>query len=148
MASNVTLPGTGVVIASDDIGGGLEVQWMKLDAGAVGASAPVNAANPLPVTVNDKYAITQTIVAVTATSTQLIAANANRKYLSWMVIGTADVTVTPGASAAVVGAGMMYQSSGANKQGASEEFPHGTPTNAFQCIAAATGSSIVVWEGA
>lgn len=94
-----------------------------------------------------KYLITQTSIDVTASSQQLIAANPDRKYLAWMVIGTADVTVSAGTSSAVMGAGLVYQSSGAIKQGASQEFPNGTPTNAFQIIAAATGSTVIVWEG-
>lgn len=93
------------------------------------------------------YTITQTVVAVTAASAQVVAANAARRFLAWMVLGTADVTIAPGATAAVVGAGMVYQGSGANKQGASEEFPNGAPSNAFQCIAAAAGSNLIVWEG-
>lgn len=93
------------------------------------------------------YSITQTSVTVTATSAQLAPANLARKFLAWMVIGTADVTVAAGTSAAVFGAGIIYQASGANKQGASEEFPNGAPTNAFQVIAAATGSVVIVWEG-
>jgi hypothetical protein len=93
------------------------------------------------------YSITQTSVTVTATSAQLAPANLARKFLAWMVIGTADVTVAAGTSVAVFGAGIIYQSSGANKQGASEEFPNGAPTNAFQVIAAATGSVVIVWEG-
>jgi hypothetical protein len=95
----------------------------------------------------ESYALTQTVVTVTTSSQTLIAANASRKYLSWMVIGTADVTISP-ATPVVNGTGQMYQSNGATKQGASEEFPHGAPTNAFYVIAAATGSTVVVWEGA
>lgn len=102
---------------------------------------------PLPVSsAPTTYSITQTVVTITATSQQLIAANSSRKYLSWMVIGTADVTITPGSAAAVVGAGQIFQSAGANRQGSSQEFP-GAPTNAFQAIAALTGSTVVVWEG-
>jgi hypothetical protein len=93
------------------------------------------------------YSITQTVVTVTATSAQLVAANLSRKFLAWMVIGIADATVAAGTSAAVVGNGVIYQSSGALKQGASEEFPNGAPTNAFQVIAATVGSVIIVWEG-
>jgi hypothetical protein len=93
------------------------------------------------------YSITQTSVTVTATSAQLAPANLARKFLAWMVIGTADVTIAAGTPAAVFGAGIIYQASGANKQGASEEFPNGAPTNAFQVIAAATGSVVIVWEG-
>lgn len=91
--------------------------------------------------------LTQTSVVVTATSAQLIAANLSRKYLAWMVVGTADVTITPGATTAVAGAGRIYQSAGAGKQGAVEEFPAATPTNAFQIVAAATGSTVYIWEG-
>lgn len=93
------------------------------------------------------YSLTSTAITVTTTSAQLIAANSARKYLSWMVIGTSDVTVSPGATAAVAGAGIVYQSSGAGKQGASQEFPNGAPTNAFQVIGAAAGSIMYVWEG-
>jgi len=109
---------------------------------------PVTVANAVPVTQSgESYVITQTAVAITGTSGQLIAANSTRKYLGWMVIGTADVTCTPGSSAAVVGVGYVYQSAGANKQGSSQEFPHGAPTSAFQCIAAGAGSTVYVWEG-
>lgn len=119
----------------------------------------VSAANPLPVAVVSggtggassaglAYTITQTAVTVGTASSQLVAANANRKYLAWMVLGTADVTVRPGATSAVVGTGLVYQASGTGKQGASQEFPGGAPTNAFQCIAAAAGSTVIVWEGA
>lgn len=93
------------------------------------------------------YTITQTVVAVGTTSGQVVAANASRKYLAWMAVGTADVTVAAGTASVSVGAGMIYQASGANKQGASEEFPGGAPGNAFQCIAAAAGSNLIVWEG-
>jgi hypothetical protein len=40
MADNVTLPGTGEAIASDDVGG-VQFQRLKLDAGGDGVSAPV-----------------------------------------------------------------------------------------------------------
>lgn len=95
-----------------------------------------------------QYSITQTVVAVTGVDQVLIAANAARKYLAWMVVGTADVTITAGAAAAVNGIGFVFQSNGAGKQGGSEEFPHGAPTNAFHVIAAGAGSSVYVWEGA
>ena len=91
--------------------------------------------------------ITQTAVPVTTTSTPICTDNPGRVYLAWMVVGTADVTVSSGSAPAVVGSGFVYQASGASKQGASQEFPTGVPTNAFQAIAAATGSTILVWEG-
>jgi hypothetical protein len=93
-----------------------------------------------------QIAITQTTLAVTASSQTLIAANAARKYLAWMVIGTADVTVSP-ASPAVVSVGKVYQAAGAGLQGASEDFNGLAPTGAFYAIASATGSTVIVWEG-
>jgi hypothetical protein len=114
--------------------------------------AAVSAFNPLQVqgtlSVGSGYTITQTTVAVTATSGALIAANSSRKYLGWMNVGANPVTVTPGASAAVFGTGQIYAAGGAGQQGASEEFPNGAPLNAFQCICdAGKTSTIIVWEG-
>lgn len=126
-----------------DVGGQPIPQFYDASADAY---RPLSAAYPLPVGSGASgFAITQTTLAVTATSQTLIAANAARKYLAWMVVGTADVTISP-ATPAVVGVGMVYQSNGAGKQGGSEEFP-APPTNAFYAIAAATGSTVIVWEG-
>jgi hypothetical protein len=49
MADNVTLPGAGDVVATDDVGG-VQYQVVKLDIGGDGASSRVSAANPLPIT--------------------------------------------------------------------------------------------------
>lgn len=46
MADNVTLPGTGALVASDDVGG-VQYQYFKLDLGAGGASAPVAGSLPI-----------------------------------------------------------------------------------------------------
>lgn len=97
--------------------------------------------------ITDSFAVVQSAVAVGAASTQIVPANPARKYLAWMVVGTANVTCTPGANAAVVGLGFVYTPGGASAQGASQEFPHGAPLSAFQCIAPAAGSSVIVWEG-
>lgn len=48
MVDNTTLPGTGDVIASDDVGG-VKYQRVKLSFGADGSAADANAVNPLPV---------------------------------------------------------------------------------------------------
>jgi hypothetical protein len=48
MADNVTLPGTGAAVASDDVGG-VQFQRVKLDRGADGASTPVAGTVGLPV---------------------------------------------------------------------------------------------------
>jgi hypothetical protein len=52
MADNTTLnPGVaGDTISTDDIGGGVKVQRVKVQVGADGAAADVHAGNPLPVT--------------------------------------------------------------------------------------------------
>ena len=48
MSDNTTLPGTGDVIATDDIGG-VKHQLVKIEFGAADSATPVSAANPLPV---------------------------------------------------------------------------------------------------
>jgi hypothetical protein len=53
MADNVTLPGTGEIVATDDIGG-VQFQRVKLAAGAEGVAVDVSDAAPLPV--RDDYA--------------------------------------------------------------------------------------------
>ena len=93
------------------------------------------------------YNITQTVVPVTTASAAVVAANPNRKFLAWQVVGTQDVTVCPDV-AAVAGVGMVYAAgAGAGKPGGNEKFNAGCPTDAFNCIAAATGSSLIIWEG-
>jgi hypothetical protein len=70
MADNVTVtPGTGVSVASDDIGG-VQHQRVKVEWGADGVAQDVTAANPLPVSVAAKQAPTAgTIVNATSTIT-------------------------------------------------------------------------------
>lgn len=48
MADNVTLPGTGEIVATDDIGG-VQFQRVKLAAGAEGTAIDVSDVAPLPV---------------------------------------------------------------------------------------------------
>jgi hypothetical protein len=91
---------------------------------------------------------TATIVTLTAaTSAQLIAANATRKGLRWMNIGTNPVTVVIGAGPAVVGNGMAYSgAAGTGQQGGSEAF-EGTAVPGDQMYAISTlGTTIIVWE--
>lgn len=116
--------------------------FVNLGTGGLGsAAAPLTVAGKTTTT-------TATVVTLTAaTSAQLIAANATRKGLRWMNIGTNPVTIVPGASAAVVGNGMNYNGSGGTgQQGGSEAF-EGTavPGDAFQAIST-NGTTIIVWE--
>lgn len=55
MADNVTLPGAGDVVATDDVGG-VQYQVVKLDIGGDGASSRISEANPLPITSASAYA--------------------------------------------------------------------------------------------
>jgi hypothetical protein len=57
MADNVTLPGTGAVVATDDVGSA-QHQYVKVEFGADGTATKVDASNPLPVTVISSTAIT------------------------------------------------------------------------------------------
>lgn len=50
LADNVTLPATGTTISTDDIGGGVEVQRVKVQYGADGTATDVAQATGLPVT--------------------------------------------------------------------------------------------------
>ncbi len=92
------------------------------------------------------YTITQTAITMDGTTKQLIAANAARKYLSWMVVGAGAVTVAPGAADAVAGVGRVYNGGGTALQGGAEDFPGGAPSNPFQTIGP-VGAILYVWEG-
>ena len=59
MADNTTLPGTGDVIATDDVGG-VKYQRVKPAFGGDGVAIDVSATNPLPVTQNDCVALLNT----------------------------------------------------------------------------------------
>lgn len=127
-------------------------KWLLPILVAALLSVPADATyNPLPLPFPISLpttTITQTFVSVTSTSSQLIASNSSRKLLKWMVVGANAVTITPGASAAVFGQGMIYGSGGPNSQGGSETFDAVVATNAFQVIAApGLTSTVTVWEG-
>jgi|ERR1044071_504710 hypothetical protein len=51
MTDNVTLPGSGAVIRSDDVGSGVQIQYVKLDVGGDGVSTPVSGVVPVGSTV-------------------------------------------------------------------------------------------------
>ena len=51
MADNVTLPGSGVTIATEDLGGGVEIQKIKLIDGTPGSTTPI----PLSTAPVDSY---------------------------------------------------------------------------------------------
>lgn len=81
MADDVTLPGTGVVVRSDDVGG-VQVQYVKMDLGASGASSPLirgqdTAANGIPIAPpNDDFVTVQTTITRPADTTAYAANDA------------------------------------------------------------------------
>lgn len=70
MADNTTLPGTGDVIASDDIGG-VKYQRTKVVWGADGTASDVSASAPLPVSNADCVQLLSTTVSATGTSSSI-----------------------------------------------------------------------------
>jgi hypothetical protein len=104
--------------------------------------------NPLPVG-SGTVTVTQTVVTLTAaTSRTLIAANASRKYLFWMNIGTAPMTVAPGAVTVTAGQGANFDpgSSSSNQGGTFSMENSSVSQQAFSAISTA-GTTVVVWEG-
>lgn len=79
MADNVTLPGSGSIVATDEISG-VHWQQMKLAYGGDGAATAVDAAAPLPVTMAGTISgAAITAVPASVTSTALLAARADRR---------------------------------------------------------------------
>jgi hypothetical protein len=79
MADNVTLPGTGTVVATDEVAG-VHWQQMKLAYGGDGAATAVDTAAPLPVTVAGTISgATISAVPASVTSVSLLAARPARR---------------------------------------------------------------------
>jgi hypothetical protein len=93
--------------------------------------------------------ITQTVVTLSAaTSTTLVAANVNRKYLCWMDVGTAPFTAAPGLVTVTAGNGMNYDpgSSASNQGGTFCQEGVTVSQQAFSAIST-VGTKVTVWEG-
>lgn len=106
----------------------------------------ITLAAPCPSVDVQAMALKTTTFALTPVSQQILPANPYRKYLFLAVSGTQDAHICPGTSPATLGGGYTLTAMGVNKQSGSEEFPR-PPTNAFQAIASAAGSTLVVIEG-
>ena len=89
------------------------------------------------------FSIRQTVVSVTTSSTVLIAANPNRKYLALMNNGAGAVTLSFDTNAAVAGSGWTLAASG----GGITWEATGVPIQAINGITASGTSSVVVLEG-
>lgn len=70
MSDNTTLPGTGDVIASDDIGG-VKFQRVKTTFGADGVATDVSTSSPLPVAANDCVSLLSTTISATGNSASI-----------------------------------------------------------------------------
>ena len=109
MADNTTLPGTGDVIASDDIGG-VKHQRVKVEFGGDGVATDVSAATPLPVT----GAITVTansVISVVNSTTVTLGIGAVFTGVAEDVTEYTDVRVTVFADAASAVDGLQIQQS-------------------------------------
>lgn len=73
MADNVTLPGTGSIIASDDVGGA-HYQIVKLAFGADGSVTQASSANAIPVTADVSSSTTATTSGADVNSTSTTTA--------------------------------------------------------------------------
>jgi len=93
--------------------------------------------------------ITQTYVTLAAaTSATMIAANTARKYICWMNVGTAPMTVVPGVVTVTAGTGMNYDpgSSAINQGGSFCQDGVSVSKQAFSAISTA-GTKVTIWEG-
>lgn len=97
MPDNVTLPGTGAVVASDDVGG-VQYQYVKLDLGGNGASAP--AVTNVPTSKNATVFLfstnnsSTTQLAAGATFTGVIETALDQPSLSLLMTSDTDMIVT------------------------------------------------------
>lgn len=105
MADDVSItPGSGVVIASDDVGGGLQVQRVKATWGVDGTATDVSKTAPLPTTDATDGSLVSTAVSVGTTATALPASAASgRKRILIQNLGTGMVYVGSSAVATTTG---------------------------------------------
>ena len=136
------------IVGSDGVSRGAVIPaFTQVDSTGAAAGAGTSASP----TITSQPAITwtQTVVTLPAgTSTTLVAANANRRALRWMVTGTNPMTVAPGAVTVVAGTGMNYSpGSGTGFQGGSDSFVgNEVSQQAFSAISTG-GTTVVVWDG-
>ena len=101
MADNVTLPGSGSAVATDEIGG-IHWQLMKLAYGANGAATAVEDAAPLPVVVAGTVSgAALTPVPASVTSVSLLAARPGRRGAIVVNDGNATLCLAYAATASL-----------------------------------------------
>ena len=106
MADNVAItPGSGVIVATDDVGGGVQVQRAKVTWGVDGTATDVSKTAPLPTTDATDGTLLSAAVSVTTTATACPASPAaGRKRV--MVQNLSAVMVYFGGSAVTTATGI------------------------------------------
>lgn len=111
MADNVTLPGTGDVIAADDVGG-FKIQRMKPQIGPDGSAADVSETRPMPTIPGhpSTKVLTQVAIATTTSGDQTIisATAAQTSRIHKLVLTGSGATVLSIKSAASVRATLRF----------------------------------------
>lgn len=92
---------------------------------------------------------TTTVVTVTSTNSQVLAANVTRRSLLLENVGVAAITCVTGTTAAVAGQGIVLEpnASGAGHQGGALLLNGPTARDAVQCIVSSTSSTLTILEG-
>jgi hypothetical protein len=97
---------------------------------------------------NVPVTLTQTVKSLTAsTSTELVAANANRQYLAIQVIGTSGINLNIGADATVNSGWAVAPASATGGQGGAMTWDAGVVTQQQIKAISAAATTVVVWEG-
>jgi hypothetical protein len=104
--------------------------------------------SPIPVAPQTLTWTQSSVTLAAATSASLIASNASRKALRWMVSGVNPMTAAPGAGAVTVGVGFSYNGASATGfQGGSDDFTGEISAQQFSAIST-LGTTVILWEGA
>jgi hypothetical protein len=147
VADDVTLPGTGVVIVTEDIGGGVELPVSKIHTGAHGTDGgAVTAANPLYVSnvavpqYGSKTAMTCTLAALASGSAQGATAVQNTAaYTDVMIV--LSVTL-PSSGVSATGSVNVYAMLSLDGTTYLSGF---NGTNGAVTLSAPTGLSLIGW---
>lgn len=146
MADNINVtPGTGAIIAADDVGGGVLVQRIKLQHGVDGTASDASSANPLPVVFSapgTAYTNRSGTITVGGTAQTLMASNTARRGYRIQNLSSGDLWFNDKSGSATTG-----QPSNKLASGASYESPaFGCSTNSISIIGATTGQAFEAME--
>ena len=151
MSDNVAItPGSGDVIAADDVSG-VKYQKLKIAVGSAGSANLVDTSHPLPVTVvNSASSSTATSPAQTTvgtTNAQLFASNSSRKKLIIQNTGTTKIKVSLGSTASTQSAyTICLGPCSASDEGDGGSYVDTTWTGAVQVISSAASGTLVGTE--